>query len=238
MPAILIEPSQIRDHRVTLSGKTAHHLLHVLRLKKDEAVRCVDGAGTLWVGTVTKRNRRSMQITLAAPASIPAPPLSLTLAAALLPQERWRYLIEKAVELGVERIQPIITEYTVPRVRKNPKLAKWQAIADGAAEQCERAWRPTILAPLPWSALLETTPDYRFALCAVPRLVASRVHYDIPNGHCLVIIGPEGGLSNSELAAAESAGTMPLALGPNILRAETAAVAALTMLQAPMWGRP
>ncbi len=242
MPTYRIQPQEIVDHQLTIRGDTAHHLIRVLRVKPGEAIRCTDGVGGLWDGTIEEVQRETLLVALGPMVCMESPILQITVAAALLPHDRWRYLIEKGVELGALAIQPLLTARTV--VKSNgEKLEKWQAIADAAAEQCGTAYAPTVLLPLTFDDWLQRTTEFAtIYLChtepddgATPNAVPLDTLAQTTSQKVAVIIGPEGGWTDDEVAHAHSAGAQQLSLGPLTLRTETAAVAALTRLQSSDW---
>jgi len=165
----------------------------------------------------------------------PESPLALTLIQGVCRGERMDLVVQKAVELGAARILPVLTARSVPRLdgaRAARRHAHWQAVAAAAAEQCGRAVVPEVAPPSPLREALAgaTLPAVRYLLDpaagagprALPPLGAAAA----------LLVGPEGGLTDGERAAAEAAGFRGLRLGPRILRTETAGLAALAVLQA------
>lgn len=229
-----IDPRAIVDNHVAIDGPRAHHLAHVLRVRAGDLLQLTDGEGTTWSATIVGIARQRIQLTLGAAHTMRPPVTRITLAVALLPRDRWRIVVEKAVELGVDTIQPLLTARTVIRqTDRTPKqVAHWQAIADSAAEQCETPWWPQVADPIALPTLLGMSDRFDRVVCCQERLPAPTSAG--PQGHAarlLCLIGPEGGWTDTELAALAAAHTQPLSLGPRILRAETAALAALIRLQ-------
>jgi 16S rRNA (uracil1498-N3)-methyltransferase len=146
-------------------------------------------------------------------------------------------VVQKATELGVSRLVPVITERSVVRLtdrQANHKLSHWRAIAIGACEQCGRNRLPEIAVPV---ALADYVKHGNGALRLLlsPASATCLTHAPRPAGAVTVLVGPEGGLTELEQAAALAAGFMPVHLGPRVLRTETAAIAAVTLLQRE-WG--
>ncbi|MBI2343492.1 MAG: 16S rRNA (uracil(1498)-N(3))-methyltransferase [Deltaproteobacteria bacterium] len=235
MPCYKIDPAMLTHDRCTVTGATATHLLTVLRKHCGETLALTDGAGMHWSGMIVEKRKRTLTIQITATMRTSRPGPDITVAAAVLPQDRWRYVMEKCVELGAGTIIPLLTARTQRRKSHVGKQAHWQGIADQAAEQSGRLWWPTVAPLTDWQRLISTCGAYDYRLCARPELPATRLAYAIPAGRVLILIGPEGGLTADEIRATEYAGVFPLYLGPLTLRAETAAVVALTTVQLSQW---
>ena len=231
VPAPLAEGTELE-----LPPIAARHLLQVLRLRPGARLRVFDGAGREHEAELTATARGAARVRVGAPvAPRPESPLAVTLIQGVCRGERMDLVVQKAVELGAARILPVLTARSVPRLdeaRARRRQAHWQAIAAAAAEQCGRAVVPEVAAPCPLDEALAdaTLPAARYLLDPVaaegPRALA-------PPGPALaLLVGPEGGLTDGERAAAEAAGFRGLRLGPRILRTETAGLAALAALQA------
>lgn len=165
----------------------------------------------------------------------------IRLAIGMPANERMDWLVEKATELGVAAIQPLMTERTVVRLdaeRAERRVRHWTAIAIAACEQCGRNRVPRILAPsglVPWLAGLGPVAGgarwmLSFGPDAMPLARAAAILAGSAGAGCDILCGPEGGLSAQEEAAAERHGFLPASLGPRVLRAETAALVALTLV--------
>lgn len=241
VPRVLCPAPLRADSDVELSRERAHHLHTVMRRSEGDAVRAWDGegrecdakitrlshkAGTLRAGQVDEINRES--------------PLPLLLGQAVGRGDRFGDAMVAAIELGVVAVQPLWSEYGLPPLkseRREKKLASWQTQALGAAEQAERTHIPRICEPCDISQWLATA-GMGIILHPGGRLLdrellaqAKRSNSvgDMPFG---VLVGPEGGWSEREVAAAEAAGLIRASLGPRILRTEHAGPAMIAMLQA------
>lgn len=238
VPRIFIETPLATGQRLSLPEDRAHHLLHVLRLKEGAAVVLFDGRGGEFAATFAATGKRRAEIEVGAHRAVTREsPLRLTLAQAISRGERMDYTIQKAVELGVSGIQPVITDYSQSRpdaVRGERKLAHWREIARSAAEQCGRERVPAVAAPLALDAWLAVVPKPALKLLLDPDSPAG-LGAQARSDEIVLLSGPEGGLSAAESTQAKTAGFVALRLGPRILRTETAAVAALAVLQA-QWG--
>ena len=241
------------------AGATRH--VQVLRMQPGETVTLFDGHGGQWQAAITRMGRSEVQVQVLSHDAIEREaPRAVWLAPGMPANERMDWLVEKATELGVAGIAPLVTERSVLRLageRAGRKQAHWQAVAAAACEQCGRNRLPSIDAPQTlgdWlAAITAMEADRRAALAAgrpadavapAPRL--RRLMLSLEGGArplpqvmagdaaapVVLLSGPEGGLSPQETAQALSAGFEPATLGPRVLRAETAPLAALAMLAA------
>jgi 16S rRNA (uracil1498-N3)-methyltransferase len=219
----------------TLTGSAANHVARVLRLRAGDAVTLFNGDGWDYPGRVRSLAGQRVEVELGARApGLPESPLAVDLLQGVARGERMDLVVQKATELGVARILPVLAGRSVVRLdarQAQRKQAHWQAIAISACEQCGRSRVPVIVLPrsLAESLAEEGLPAGRFML-APGAPVALNALAPGTAGVAL-LIGPEGGLTDAERAAASQAGFEPRALGPRILRTETAALVALVVLQ-------
>ena len=209
----------------------AHHLGAVLRRGAGDAVAVFNAQDGEWAGRITALRKDRCRIALEAQSRAPAPEPDLRLMVAALKRDAMEWLVEKATELGVAAIHPVITRRSVADRVNQARLA---AIARSAAEQCERLSLPVIHAAMPLHAALSAwdgTPIFMAAERAgAPALPQALAGQRLP---LALLIGPEGGFDRAELDAARSYPFVKtIGLGPRILRAETAAVAGLSVLAA------
>jgi 16S rRNA (uracil1498-N3)-methyltransferase len=219
-----------------LPAGPARHV-QVLRLQPGAAITLFNGEGGEWAATVTQMGRSEVSVQLGAHTEVDRElPLSITLALGMPANERMDAVVEKATELGVSVIQPLICERSVLRLsgdRALKKVAHWQAVALAACEQSGRTRVPHI-APVrsvgEWFRELApndsvSNPPVRWVLSlAEAQPVAGLA---LPEAGALCLSGPEGGLSPAEESAAREAGFLPVSLGPRVLRADTAPLALL-----------
>jgi 16S rRNA (uracil1498-N3)-methyltransferase len=227
-----------------LPGGPARHV-QVLRLQPGAAITLFNGAGGEWAAEVLRIGRSEVQVRLGTHDPIERElPLAVTLALGMPANERMDTLVEKATELGVAAIEPLICTHSVLRLsgeRAERKRAHWQGIAVAAAEQCGRTRLPLIGAIRSFAEALDdeaagTTETARFVLSLRPQArpwsqCVAAPSLDGVRGLRL-ISGPEGGLSDAEERRAIEAGALPVSLGPRTLRADTAPLAALAALAA------
>lgn len=220
---------------IVLPPGPARHV-QVRRAQPGDALLLFDGQGGEWTAQVLEMGRQqvSVQVGRHDPVSREAP-VAVTLAMGMPANDRMDWLIEKATELGVHALQPLVTERSVLRLsgeRAERKLAHWQGIAVAAAEQSGRTRVPTVAPVLPLAAWLAGSAT--LASTAVRWVLSPQAaHLAVPrppSGDVLALSGPEGGLSSDELALARARGFQPLQLGPRVLRADTAPLALLAAL--------
>jgi 16S rRNA (uracil1498-N3)-methyltransferase len=225
-----------------LPDGAARHV-QVLRLQPGDGVTLFNGEGGEFEATVTRMGRSEVQVEVGAHAIVEREALrAVHLVLGTPANERMDWLVEKATELGVVSITPLITERSVLRLsgeRAQKKQAHWQAIAVAASEQCGRN-RVSAIHPLQtlmdWLKAVSANPSSepattRFLLSLSPGSQALSQATGT-GGPVIFLSGPEGGLSAAEEAAALACGFLPVTLGPRVLRAETAPLAALVMLAA------
>jgi len=237
MPRIFfIPPEAIASDTAILEGAEAHHVLHVLRLKKGSRIDLFDGTGTLYSAEISGISKERIFLTLlsSTPSSRPKPELHL--ATALVKGKKLELVLQKAVELGVTALHPFISTYCDRQaIRNDSSSNRWQRIILEACKQCGQALPPHLSAPVSFSGLLHNAFRYnRILLCYEKE--ASRRISDIPlmpthDERILLIIGPEGGFSDSEIASARHHNCTTVSLGSLTLRAETAAIAATAIVQ-------
>jgi 16S rRNA (uracil1498-N3)-methyltransferase len=217
------------------SGAARH--VQVLRMQPGDALTLFDGAGGEYAATVERMGRSDVAVVVGAHLPVEREaPRAVHLAVGMPANERMDWLVEKATELGVASIQPLATAHGVLRLsgeRAEKKRAHWEAIAVAACEQCGRNRVPVIHPVQSFSGWIDAQ-----AASGAVRLVLSLAEgtralptVQVPEGHgALVLSGPEGGLSGTEEQQAIARGFAPVTLGARVLRAETAALAALVSL--------
>ena len=220
---------------VELSGSAAGHLTHVLRLRAGAALTLFNGRGGEYSASIERVRRSEVTLAVGAHQAIEREsPFALTLAQGISRGERMDLVVQKATELGVSRLVPLATERSVVRLdeeQSDRKSSHWRAIAIAACEQCGRNRLPEVALPAQLREFLRQPPGESARLLLSP--AATRRIEDVPRpaSGVTVLIGPEGGLSAEEQADAHAAGFTAVNLGPRVLRTETAAIAALTLLQ-------
>lgn len=217
-----------------IEDNAANHIMRVLRARDGEELTLFDGRGGEYGARITGLRKDSVTVDVREHRALERESaLDLTLAQGVSRGDRMDWVMQKATELGVRRIVPMITERSVVRLdeeRSEKKLQHWRGIAISACEQCGRNRVPDVTAPTRFFDALRGSDASATRLLLSPN--ASLRARDLPRPAAVtLLIGPEGGLSDTEQEAAIRAGFQPLQLGPRILRTETAAIAALAALQ-------
>lgn len=230
-------PGAAPGARLELPDHAAHHAREVLRLRPGEAVRVFDGRGTEFEAVIETLHRRQALLHLGhAVEARPEAPLRLVLAVSVLRGDRMEWIVQKATELGVASVRPVVTARTDAAARPallGTRQERWDKVASGAAEQCGRAVVPEVAPTCRLSELMaEPFEGRRLIFCETGGAPLRSLS---PASAALVLVGPPGGWEAAEIEQAERAAFERLALGPRILRTETAAVAAVSALQA-LWG--
>ena len=231
----LLVPSELLEAEAPALPKDAACHLRVLRPKAGEKVELFDGRGSSRVYAWDGGLSAASGIVRSAP-----PCAGLTLFACVTKGSRWDWTVEKATELGVTRIVPVISERTIvriPKAERAAKRARWQRIAEDAARQSDAKWLPEILEAVDFGDALPLVKETACFIGALtdppsPPLLRALEHSDVATaGHLAVFVGPEGDFTAAELASLMAIAT-PTSFGPTVLRAETAAIYAVSVLAA------
>ena len=220
---------------VTLEGPEARHLASVMRAEVGDTVVLFDGTGFEFQASVTRIGKRDVQLTIESKAEVDREAaVQLTLAVAMPKSERQKWLIEKAVELGVARIVPIVAQRSVVKLKASG-IERLRRTVIEASKQCGRNRLMEIADPVAWKELIADGAGDEEKLIAHPgdteeggstdlqvRTPATTPSNNSPN--ILAAIGPEGGFTDDEVQSAIAAGWQSVSLGPRILRVETAAL--------------
>ncbi len=228
-------PDQIIDGRITLGLDETRHLRDVLRLRSGDDASVFDGRGHEYLCTVGNISKTGAELAIVRQIAPPSPesPLDLTIAAALLPGEKFEITIEKAAELGVRTLQPLFTRRCeVKPGGSSARLERWRKIVIGSAKQSGRATLMQIKEPIDVRSFFQRVHEEGDA-----RIVffseRDGMGFDAirPSGKMVAVFGPKGGWDDSELAAAKEAGFTLVTFGGRVMRAETAAIAMTAILQ-------
>ncbi len=223
---------------ITLEESPARHISQVLRLHTGEGVSLFNGNGQQYSATLQSCSKQKVKATIVSVSKNQSePPLHFTLALGIYKGERMDYALQKAVELGIGCFTPLFTERTVVKLtarRLERRLVHWQNVAIAACEQSGRSCLPMVEPPQRFDDWIVNAPQ-GVRLILHPNATQSLNKLPPPQESVLLLIGPEGGLSEKEIAATEAHGFMAVRLGPRILRTETAPIAALAAMQM-LWG--
>lgn len=247
MPRFHLPPEECQGARLRLRGAEAHHAARVLRLQPGDGATVLDGAGSEFDCVVTEVDRHEVGLARRARRRHPRTFCSVVLRPALTKARSFEWLLQKATELGATEIAPVVTARSVPALAPAEvprKQAKWRAVMIEAMKQCGNPWLPELKPAVAFrSSLAEGNSGG-------PALVADLTPGCLPLGEALATaerggepprrvtfwVGPEGDFTPDELAALREAGVTSVSLGPRVLRSETAALYALSVI-ADRWGR-
>lgn len=216
-----------------LDEKASHHVARVLRANIHDQLTLFNGQGGEFIATIIRIDKKNVQVNLIEAVVREAEsPLTIELAQGIARGEKMDFIVQKAVELGVKKIVPLITERCNVRLdheREEKRLQHWQSVLISACEQSGRNQLPELTSPI-------SLQEWLAHVNAEHRLVLSpHAHERIPTiaqtARVALLIGPEGGLSDAEIKYANEHGFVALNIGPRILRTETATLAAVTLLQ-------
>ncbi len=235
---IYTEHTLASGEEIQLDAGPSRHLVSVLRLKAGSALTLFNGLGGEFSATLLTANHKGCRVAVGEFSDTETEsPLNIHLGIGISRGERMDWVVQKATELGVQQITPLYTERTEVKLkgeREAKKLRHWQLISISACEQCGRNRLPVIAQP---QTLAEWTNTAAGERKFVLHHLASNLSSAQTNnpGSALLLVGPEGGLTDDEIRSAEAAKFQPLKLGPRVLRTETAPLAAISILQA-QWG--
>lgn len=224
LPGVVLTPGSL-----VVPSAAARHA-RVARVRPGEAVEVLDLAGVVAVGRLTSWHGGECHVHVdRVEHERGEPPAPLVLALGVTQGSSFDWAVEKATELGATAVQPVISS-RVQHGDASSRLQRWRRVSEAAVAQCGRSRPAAILDPRPLTQVIEQAPGRRFLADPVPAAAGGRAR-DRSSPGATVLVGPEGGLEETERSAVLAAGFEVLALGPRILRAETAAVAGLILAQ-------
>lgn len=249
MHRFYLTPEECARSPLVLSHREAHHALGVLRLRQGDRVTVLDGAGHEYLCEARDVERKRVVLDTVEKHFTAHSPCRVTMAQAIPKGKRMDEVIQKATELGVARIVPLLSERVAIQLDEQAagqKAVKWRQTAIEAIKQCGQPWLPQVEIPLPLKAFLARGEKFDLALAGSlqgdgrhPRQYfdAFAVENGRPPSAICIWIGPEGDFTQDEMNAIRQSGAKPISLGPLILRTDTAAICALAIvnyeLQAP-----
>ena len=217
-----------------LSAEEAHHALHVLRLKVGDTLNVFDGRGHEAQARIAETTKDSVSVTILQYSNTAPLPCRITLAQAI-PKKSMDLIVQKATELGVASVVPLVSERSVVKLDEDSRrMDRWHEIALDACKQCGNNWLPEIQPPQKARDFLGSPSKFDLKLIASLQPDSKPLKVILGDAvrptSVLILIGPEGDFTPAELGLAKSAGCLPLSLGPLVLRADTAAIYTLSIL--------
>lgn len=239
MPRFFVPPHQIHDNIFVITGSEAEHAVRVLRKKPGDAIELFDGENMAFEGRIESVSKNRIEGIIIERSNPSVLPFTLTLYQALIKGPKWDWLVEKACEVGVSHLVPVITARTVVQAvegdRQAHKMDRWRNIALAAAKQCGRNNHMTISEPLILGKALQNLPNNSLTLIPWEKTTTVTIRQACNTGkkrHIGIFIGPEGGWEENEVEQAMKKGAIPVTLGPTLLRAETAGLVACVLTAA------
>jgi 16S rRNA (uracil1498-N3)-methyltransferase len=231
LPVFLVDELPVTDAFV-LEGPEGRHAASARRLRPGEELAVSDGRGGLVTCRVEHAERDAVALTVLRREHRPRPEPAVTLAQALVKGDRGELAVELATEAGVDDVLPWRAERCIAKWEDGPRgakaLARWQSTAREAAKQARRPWCPEVAPAVSTAALLDRIGSAAATLVLHESAQQRLSELKLPvEGELVLVVGPEGGISDAELAAFTEAGATPVRLGPAVLRASTAAAVAL-----------
>jgi len=238
MARFYVPQPRVEQGTLKVEGEEAKHIRKVFRLKEGDEITVFDGLGKEFQGTIVEEKLSSVVIRIEnVYSSKKDSPLEVTLAQSLLKGEKMDYLVQKATELGIKDIIPLLSSRSVPLLEKSKRLERhrrWERIAVEASKQCGRGVVPKIESVQDYSEMLRTAPSNALRLILWEKegmRLKEILNRSKERKKIFFVIGPEGGFSQGEIEEGKGAGFIPVTLGKRILRAETASLCFLSILQ-------
>ncbi|QHI69551.1 RsmE family RNA methyltransferase [Tichowtungia aerotolerans] len=230
-----VTPDTLKADTVALSPEESHHLARVLRVEPGQELTLFDGQGTRAEGTVEAVTKKEVTVCITKRDLVPPPEVEITLIQAVCKPDRFEMILQKATELGVRNIQPVVTENaSLPSGKIEKMISRGEAIIRNAAQQCGTAWLPDFwaLKKLPAVFPMLGKTDAAFIGSLHPNARPFKESFQgLENVKtAALLIGPEGDFTEEEINAAVEAGAIPVTFGKQILRTETAAIFGLSVL--------
>lgn len=237
---LFIDDKLRSGQELRVGSERARYIGRVLRLRVGDQLTVFNGHGGEFRATIENLSKNAVVLLIGNQFDTDTEsPLKIHLVQAISRGERMDFVVQKATELGVKRISPVLTEYGVVKfdaARAAKRRDHWQGVAQSACEQSGRTRPPLIDPPMDLNAWFgATTKDSDTDLILSPHAGTALVSLPAPATKVCLLIGPEGGFSDKEYDDANAAGFIAVALGPRVLRTETAALAALAVVQSH-WG--
>jgi 16S rRNA (uracil1498-N3)-methyltransferase len=239
-PPVFLVPRErlLAGDDVLLDGPEGHHAAAVRRLTVGESVRLVDGCGLRVDGQVTGVRRNELTVAVHARVQEPPPQPRLVVVQALAKGDRGEHAVEGMSEVGVDEIVPWPADRSIVHWRDNKPIDRWRSKAREAAKQARRSWVPIVSDPASTAQVADRLAAATLAVVCHEGAINPLIEAAPPSdGGIVVVVGPEGGLTDEELATFEKAGATAYNLGPTVLRTSTAGIvaAALLLSGTPRW---
>jgi len=240
MRYFFIDPARVKEQPVSIKGSEAHHIKNVLRLKPGDSVKLFDGTGFEYEAVIRDVSAKKVEVEIQNRLEAPAPSgVQLMVAQAFLKEKKMDDLVRKLCELGVSRWIPFFSQRSVARPdqkRLAGRILRWNRIATEAVKQCRRIDTIRIGEALSFEGILDFSRQCDLKIVfweneAAPLAREFAPEAAHPLQKILIVLGPEGGFTAREIEMLQNSGFITAGLGPRVLRAETATVAAAALVQ-------
>ena len=235
MRRFFTELKSINNSTATLTGPDAKHIRQVLRLEPNERIEIFDGTGTVYLSEIRSIDKHSVKVKIKQSILVQREPPFLFVAQSMLKGKKMDFLYQKLTELSVEGLYPFFSQFSEVKPQQAKQIERWQRISLEACKQCKR---PTVLQcppPTSFEDLLNKSANFDTKIIFWEKedaqFLSSCPQLRGQTGSTIILLGPEGGFSDSEIKQAITHGFTTVSLGPRVLRAETAAVAATSIVQ-------
>lgn len=238
MQRYFIKNIQIKDNQISIIGKDVHHMKDVLRYNQGTQVTCVDELGKTYLCEIRSINKEEITLTVVQTLPTNVIPYSVTLGQALIKRERFELVLEKATELGVTSLIPTVFQRGIIKItdeKESRKIERYFTIMKEASEQSERSFIPTI-SPIQKLTQIDYDSFDHVLVCYErenhqSKSLKQALSEIKPDSKILILIGPEGGITDQEVAFLETKNVIMVGLGTHILRSETAAMFVLSCIR-------
>lgn len=238
MSRFYIKPEDRKGDKIYVGGKEAYHITTVMRLEKGDRISAFDGTGKEYFGIIEEVKRRNIVISIhTTKERLSCKKCSITLAQSIPRKGKVDFIIQKAAELGVDKVIPMVTQRSVVKLKEEripEKVKRWEKIAQEAAKQCGRSTITGIEDCVDFSKVIQKSKKYDLVIMPsvghIQRQKLKGLMMGFSGKSIMLLIGPEGGFDPSEIDMARRSGVAFVSLGENILKSDTAAIAAIVMI--------
>jgi 16S rRNA (uracil1498-N3)-methyltransferase len=230
-----VERDQFYNHTVDIKDENFNHIKNVLRMKiDDELIVSCKETGNSFLCTISEIGDNKIVCKIIEERESTEPKVEVTLFQGIPKSDKMELIIQKTVEVGINKIYPVEMKFCIGKVKDNKKITRWQTISEAAAKQSKRNIIPTIENPISFKEMAEVLKEYDLALVAYENEEKTNIKEVLQQNpdakKIAIIIGPEGGISKEEVESLVSNGTKEVSLGKRILRTETASISMLSMI--------
>ena len=230
-----VERDQFYNHTVDIKNENFNHIKNVLRMKiDDELIVSCKETGNSFLCTISEIGDNKIVCKIIEERESTEPKVEVTLFQGIPKSDKMELIIQKTVEVGINKIYPVEMKFCIGKIKDNKKITRWQTISEAAAKQSKRNIIPTIENPISFKEMAEVLKEYDLALVAYENEEKTNIKEVLQQNpdakKIAIIIGPEGGISKEEVESLVSNGSKEVSLGKRILRTETASISMLSMI--------